>query len=270
MKLESLLTRWREGGGRLVVLTGAGVSAESGIPTFRGPDGYWTFGSKNYSAMDLATRAMFGRAPETVWCWYLSRFAACASAQPNAAHRAVAGLQARYGERVVLVTQNIDALHQRAGSPREWTFAIHGDARFVRCSRCAEGDLLPVPAFSPDEARSGLSPRLRDALKCASCAQWLRPHVLWFDECYDEQYYRADSALQAAAAAELLVVVGTTGATTLPAVIGTHCRDRGVPAIDVNIEPNFFSEIAGTNGVVVRQPATAALPRIAELLGVEG
>ena len=77
MDLESLLFGWQGDGGRLVFLTGAGVSAESGIPTFRGADGFWTFGSKNYSAMDLATKAMFAREPETVWSWYLMRFAAC-------------------------------------------------------------------------------------------------------------------------------------------------------------------------------------------------
>jgi NAD-dependent deacetylase len=226
-------------------------------------------GSKNYAPTDLATRAMFTREPETVWCWYLGRVAACASAQPNAAHRAIARLQARHGERIKLVTQNVDALHLRAGSPPEHTFAIHGDLRFIRCSRCAADGLLPMPEFEPDEARPSLSPRLRDLLRCRSCERWMRPNVLWFDEYYDEEHYRAESARAAAAEATLLVVVGTTGATTLPARIGADCHERGVPLIDVNVEPNFFSEMARENGVVLCEPACMAVPRIAERLGLE-
>ena len=269
MDLESLLFGWQGDGGRLVFLTGAGVSAESGIPTFRGADGFWTFGSKNYSAMDLATKAMFAREPETVWSWYLMRFAACASARPNAAHRAIAGLQTKYGERVALVTQNIDALHVRAGSPPEHTYAIHGDARFIRCSEGCTRQLVPFPAFDADEVRRGPSERLRKVLRCARCKRWMRPHVLWFDEFYDEQHYRSESAFAAARSATMLVVVGTTGATTLPMRIGEHCRDQGVPVVDVNVEATVFSEIAERRGAVVRQPAATAVARIAKILGLE-
>jgi NAD-dependent deacetylase len=265
MDLAFILDSWRLGGGSLVFLTGAGISAESGIPTFRGPDGFWTVGSVRYAPQDLATRAMFDREPETVWCWYLARFAAAAAAQPNAGHRAIAELQAAYGDRIALVTQNIDGLHQLAGSPRERTFAIHGDARVMRCARGC-GDLVTLPAVPVGDARHRLPDGARSALRCASCTGWMRPHVLWFDEYYDELHYRSDSALMAAAAAELLVVVGTTGATSLPVRIASACAMRGVPIVDVNIEATPFSVLAERHGVAVREAAGTALPRIARRL----
>jgi NAD-dependent deacetylase len=265
--LDSLLKEWQRGAGRLVFLTGAGVSAESGIPTFRGKGGFWTAGSKHYSPMDLATRATFVREPETVWLWYLARFAACSSAEPNAAHRAIFDLQSAYGDRVALITQNVDGLHQRAGSPADRTYAIHGDARFIRCSHACGLGVAALPAIGAEETRDGFSERLRSRLTCAGCGGWMRPHVLWFDEYYDEEHYRAESALAAARSATLVIVVGTTGATTLPMTIGLECQRRGAAVIDVNIEDTPFSDIAALNGCVVRDPATVAIPHIAALLG---
>jgi NAD-dependent deacetylase len=228
-----------------------------------------------YAPQDLATRAMFEREPETVWCWYLARFAAASGAQPNAAHRAVAELQAAYPERIAVVTQNVDALHHRAGSPGERTFAIHGDARVMRCARGC-GDLVALPLVvvgrgaaaneTVGDERHRLPAGTRSALTCASCSGWMRPHVLWFDEYYDELHYRSESALAAAERAELLVVVGTTGATTLPMVIANRCSLRGVPIIDVNVEATPFSALAERLGAVVREPASVAVPRIARRL----
>ena len=133
-ELAEMLARWREGTGPVLVLSGAGVSAESGIPTFRGNDGYWRVGSVNYTPMQLATAAMFAVQPETVWSWYLARFRRARGAEPNDAHRAVARIQAAYPERSFLVTQNVDGLHQRAGSPAATTFSIHGSGLLARCS----------------------------------------------------------------------------------------------------------------------------------------
>jgi NAD-dependent deacetylase len=306
-RLAALLGAVR-GDGQLVLLTGAGVSAESGIPTFRGKDGYWTIGSTHYTPMQMATHAMFERAPDEVWAWYLMRFAACRAAQPNAAHEAIARIERTMGERMTLITQNIDGLHQRAGSSEERTFAIHGDARKTRCASVFRGGLMQTPAPSevlslmsraagappppPQALRAGPQPRLlqsrhdelldlpelaaepaplpaatRAALTCARCGSWLRPHVLWFDEYYTEQLFRAESAFERAAAANLLIVAGTTGATTLPYKIGLGCARRGVPIIDVNIEDNPFGELArSSGGVALREPASVALPRIATIL----
>lgn len=268
MDLETLVEHWRGGLGRLVFLTGAGISAESGVPTFRGTDGYWRVGSKNYAPMDLATHAMFERDPEVVWSWYLARLAICAAAIPNEAHRAIARIQDAYGDRTALVTQNIDGLHFRAGSPSQKSFAIHGDGRFTRCARDCDAAIQPMPAVDPATSDRRLSTRTRALLQCARCSSWMRPHVLWFDECYDEKHYRSQSAFSAGRSATLLVTVGSTGATTLPMRIALDCQARGTPIIDVNVESNPFSEMADACGLSIRDRASAALSRIAAVLGV--
>jgi NAD-dependent protein deacetylase/lipoamidase len=264
-ELARLLGELCAGSGRLAILTGAGVSAESGIPTFRGKDGYWTIGSSNYAPTQMATHAMFQRAPDEVWAWYLMRFAACRAAKPNAAHDAIVRIERALGERMALITQNIDGLHQRAGSSEERTFAIHGDARQMRCGSGRHDELLPLPELAAE--RAPLPAATRAALTCTRCGGWMRPHVLWFDEYYTEQLFRAESAYARAAAATLLIVAGTMGATTLPHQIGLGCARRGVPIIDINIEENPFAELARqSGGVVLREPASLALPRIATLL----
>src|SRR2546428_9434824 len=98
----------RGGEGRILVLTGAGISAESGIPTFRGKDGYWTVGSAVYQPQEIATFEMFSRVPEEVWRWYLWRFGVCRDARPNAGHAALVEMERALGDRFTLVTQNID------------------------------------------------------------------------------------------------------------------------------------------------------------------
>ena len=264
-ELERTLTRFRRSGGPLLILTGAGVSAESGIPTFRGREGFWTVGSINYTPMEMATLAMFERAPEEVWAWYLTRFDACRAAEPNAAHYAIAAIEQHYRDRMTLVTQNIDGLHQRAGSSDARTFAIHGDARRMRCAGPSHDEPVPLPSLGA--ARAPLPESTRRALTCPRCGGWMRPHVLWFDEYYDERFYRSESALKAATEAALLIVVGTTGATSLPMQIGLVCQSRGIPIVNVNPEENPFGEMARAgDGVVLRQAATEALPGIMRLL----
>src|SRR5437868_5832739 len=113
--------------GRVLALTGAGVSAESGIPTFRGKEGYWTIGAREYHPQELATHAAFEQMPWSVWAWYLYRRGVCRRAEPNAAHVALVRLATALPDRFALVTQNVDGLHRRAGSPDPQTFPIHGD-----------------------------------------------------------------------------------------------------------------------------------------------
>src|SRR5688572_21461815 len=110
--LKAAITQAMAGTGPLIFLTGAGVSAESNIPTFRGEEGYWRAGSRNYHPQELATRQAFGLVPEVVWSWYLWRLAVCSAAQPNAAHHAIAQAAEAVGERVLLITQNVDGLHR--------------------------------------------------------------------------------------------------------------------------------------------------------------
>ena len=255
--------------GPILFLTGAGISAESGIPTFRGPDGYWKVGSRNYRPEELATHAAFSRMPAEVWSWYLYRRAVCQAATPNAAHRALVELEAAFeesgaGERFRLITQNVDGLHQRAGSRRVW--AIHGNIDEMR---------LDAGRLDGEDAASARAPVPRDfdawprerRLTRAELAKLqiegraARPHVLWFDETYDEPNFRFESSLLAAAHASLLVVVGTTGATNLPLHIGSIVARQGKPTIVVNPEPNPFSDrveqtgrghfLRGTAGEVV-------------------
>ena len=142
---RALLADLARSGGSIVVLTGAGISAESGIPTFRGPDGYWTVGSRNYRAEELATMQAFSRLPREVWGWYLYRHAVCAAAAPNPAHEALVELENTWMDRFTLVTQNVDGLHLRAGNSPERTYQIHGNLNRVRCARECGAPMTAVP-----------------------------------------------------------------------------------------------------------------------------
>ncbi|HYQ81897.1 MAG TPA: Sir2 family NAD-dependent protein deacetylase, partial [Anaeromyxobacteraceae bacterium] len=203
-KLEEILRQVHQARGPVLVLTGAGISAESGIPTFRGKEGYWVVGSRNYMPQELATHEMFLVHPEEVWRWYLYRFAVVRHAQPNAGHRALVALERALGDRFTLVTQNIDGLHRRAGNSDQRTYCIHGDAAWVRCAADCGAGRLPLPEFSDRSGNDPFTDEDRRRLACPRCGGWLRPHVLWFDEYYDEPHYRMESALCAAARADLL------------------------------------------------------------------
>jgi NAD-dependent deacetylase len=268
-KLAQILERERRAKGRVLVLTGAGISAESGIPTFRGSEGYWVVGSRNFMPQEMATLEMFRANPEEVWRWYLYRFSVCRQAEPNAGHRALVDLEKALEDRFLLVTQNIDGLHRRAGSSDARTYCIHGEAAWVRCAADCGVAKLPLPEFPVSRSKeSPLSAEDRSKLTCRRCGSWLRPHVLWFDECYDEENYRMDSTLRAAAAADQLLVVGTSGATNLPMQIGHLARRRGIAMIDVNPEYNPFAELAESVdlGFFARGTACERLPEIVRAL----
>ncbi len=130
--------------GNLVVLSGAGISAESGIPTFRGKDGYWVVGYREYQPQEMATRAMFGRDPEAVWAWYLYRRGLCRGAAPNRGHRALVDLERLLGDRFRLVTQNVDGLHIRAGNSPARTYQIHGSIDHARCGVACSRQVWPL------------------------------------------------------------------------------------------------------------------------------
>lgn len=259
-------------GGPVLVLTGAGISAESGIPTFRGPEGFWRVGSRNYLPQELATAAAFARMPEALWTWYLHRRGVCAAAAPNPAHAALVRLERELRSRFLLVTQNVDGLHARAGQER--VLEIHGNLHLARCAAgCGHGP-APLPAGLPQTlARdTALDRAALDLLRCPRCGAWLRPHVLWFDESYREDLYRSESALAAAARAELLVVIGTSGATTLPARIVGEVARRGRPIVAVDPEPGPFPEAAQwtPGGAFLRGRAAELVPAlVAVLTGAE-
>jgi NAD-dependent deacetylase len=262
-RLDSLVRSAASRPGLCVFLTGAGISAESGVPTFRGPQGYWREGSRNYHPEELATQAAFRRMPETVWRWYLHRSRVCASALPNVAHRAIAAVARELGDRFLLITQNVDGLHARAGCPRERTYEIHGNIAFMRCSVDCQG-LVEVPAVSEHASDT----ELRRMLCCPSCGALARPHVLWFDEFYDEPLFRFESALRAAESLAVLVVVGTTGTTNLPLAIGRRAASLGTPLVVIDPEPNPFSELvtSGRAGLVLKGTAGRWVPAVASAL----
>lgn len=263
--LKSILAERRS---RVTVLTGAGISAESGIPTFRGPEGYWSIGSEVYMPQEMATLAMFQRRPEAVWSWYLYRLGVCLHARPNAGHLALAELERRLGERFRLITQNIDNLHISAGNSPARTYQIHGNINFTRCSDACSPELTPL-ADELRRPRDGkvLSEAELRLLHCPDCGSWLRPHVLWFDECYDETHFRFDSSIARAGETDLLLIVGTSGATTLPNVIASTVLNAGKTIFDVNIDDNPFSIMAEQSdlGGFIRGSSAQILPQLVSL-----
>jgi NAD-dependent deacetylase len=255
--------------GPLLFLTGAGISAESGIPTFRGPEGYWRVGSTNYRPEELATYAAFERMPEEVWAWYLYRRGVCRAARPNAAHLALARLEATLPSRFLLVTQNVDGVHLRAGNTIERTFQIHGNIDYMRCED-EHPRVRPLPEGIPldwPKARA-IDDDTRALLRCCGRGAWARPHVLFFDETYDEPLFRFESTLEAAARAALVVVIGSSGATNLPTHVVSIGARRGVPMIVLNQDESPFTELASRlpSACVIRGSAGAHLPAIAEAL----
>lgn len=264
-RLQQLADDALGAGGPIVFVTGAGISAESGVPTFRGPEGYWTVGSTNYRAEDLATFEAFSAMPEEVWAWYLYRRAVCRAARPNDGHLALAALERTLGDRFLLVTQNVDGLHLRAGSSLERTYQIHGNIDFCRCEhehpivrRLPEG----LPLDWPKAKRLG--PSERALLRCCAGEDWARPHVLFFDESYDEALFHFESSLTAAASAAMVVVIGTSGATNLPTMVVQIAAQRGIPLICINQDESPFTQLAQQlpRGEVLLGPASEHLPTL--------
>lgn len=264
-----MLSTFRAGRGRLCVLTGAGISAESGIPTFRGPQGYWKVGSRNYHPQELATQEAFSLHPREVWRWYLYRRTVCRNAAPNPGHQALVRIEDALDDRFLLITQNVDGLHARAGSRDP--YEIHGNIDRLRCaSRCTDNTYPLANDLPSIERETPLAEDTYRALSCPDCGGPARPHVLWFDECYEETLFRSASAYSQAAEADLLIVVGTSGSTSLPMQIGSHCARAGTPMIDINPDDNPFGQLALSSGVglTLRAPAGVALPTIADALTV--
>ena len=221
---------------RAAALTGAGVSAESGIPTFRGPGGLW----RNFRPEDLATPEAFARDPRLVWEWYDWRRGLVADAEPNPAHAALARLEARI-EDFWLVTQNVDGLHQRAGSRR--VLEIHGNLWRLRCTGCAkyfEDRRVPLPALPPE---------------CGECGGLLRPGVVWFGESLPMGTFQ--KALESARAAEVFLVVGTSGAVEPAASLARAAKEAGALVAEVNTDATSLSAVAD---IRLEAPAGRALP----------
>lgn len=225
------------------VLTGAGISAESGVPTFRGKDGLW----RNYSATDLATPEAFARAPQLVWEWYRWRRRLIGQASPNAGHLALSRFE-RSLTHVELVTQNVDGLHQRAGSRN--IVELHGN---IWRARCAEGCGAVI-----DEA--GVVPPAdagRVAVPLCACGARLRPDVVWFGESLDPAL--VDRAARAARGADVFLVIGTSALVYPAAGLPSVASREGALVVEINIEDTPLTSLAD---VTLRGPAAVILPAI--------
>ena len=264
MELSTLLSRGRSG--PVVVLTGAGISAESGIPTFRGQEGYWTVGAREYHPQELATFDAYARMPLEVWAWYLYRRGVCRAARPNPAHEALVRLEGALGDRFALVTQNVDGLHRRAGHAR--LFEIHGDIDLARCGRDCTPARWPLGEDVPALARGEAVPdEVAARLVCPRCGALARPHVLWFDESYDEERFHLDTVRALAARAALLIVVGTSAQTNLPWQVVRLAAHAGATIVDVNVEDNPFAEVARqTGGAALSGSAASIVPQLVAAL----
>lgn len=226
----------------IVVLTGAGISAESGIPTFRDAmTGLWA----RFRPEDLATPKAFQRDPRSVWSWYAARRAAAAAASPNAGHRALAELEIACAARAagfILVTQNVDGLHHASGSRR--VVELHGNLRRVKCFEHGH----PAATWDPDAV-----PPL-----CAVCGSMLRPDVVWFGEMLPEG--ALDAAMRAAATCDVLLSVGTSGLVEPAASLPFAALEAGAVVIEVNADATPLTPLAT---FALRGPAGAILPRLA-------
>jgi len=219
---------------RVAVLTGAGVSAESGVPTFRGADGLW----QNYSVTELATPQAFARDPELVWRFYNWRRQLIGRVSPNPAHLALAELERRI-RRFTLVTQNVDGLHGLAGSRN--ILEIHGNLWKVECTGCG--------TVYPDRSSDlGLRPT------CRSCGSLLRPHVVWFGESLDPDLLTR--ALSACRSSQLMLVIGTSSIVQPAASFALQAREAGSTLVEINLEKTPHSDsmdlaIQGKAGEIV-------------------
>jgi NAD-dependent deacetylase len=232
---------------RVVIFTGAGMSAESGVPTFRDAlTGLW----QRFDAEALATPQAFRDDPALVWGWYEWRRSTVGRARPNPGHLAVAAIEARVPD-PVLVTQNVDDLHERAGSPAP--IHLHGSLFAPRCATCAHPVPVPDDEEEPAEGRRVPPPR------CARCSGPVRPGVVWFGEALPEAALAA--AVEAASSCEVLLTVGTSGLVYPAAEIPQVAARFGAAVIQVNPEETPLDPVADVN---LRGPAARVLPALVE------
>ncbi len=217
---------------KVAVLTGAGVSAESGIPTFRSNGGFW----QQHRFEDLATPEAFARNPAFVWTWYEERRRAIARARPNAGHEALAEMEKRVAS-FTLITQNVDGLHDLAGSKN--VIKLHGDIWTVRCLKCGKERVERAEL-------NNLPPR-------CPCGGMLRPGVVWFGETLPEG--AMEQAMAAVQTADLLIVAGTSAQVYPAAGLIPSARK----AIEINPEETAFSDDVAFS---IRGPSAEILPQL--------
>jgi NAD-dependent deacetylase len=244
--LDDAITKVRERlsrAGHVAVLTGAGMSAESGVPTFRGADGLW----RNFRPEELATPEAFAQNPKLVWEWYDWRRGLIAGCVPNPGHRALARLEA-HEPGLTLVTQNVDGLHALAGSRNP--VEMHGNIWKVRCTGCqrvSEDRRVPIPILP----------------HCGVCGAVLRPHIVWFGEALEPEVL--ERAFGAFEYADVALIVGTSGVVQPAASLAGIARRAGAFIVEINPDLVSGPDAAATGGVVdvaLAGKAGEVLPRL--------
>lgn len=234
--------RWLSVAKKVCVLTGAGVSAESGVPTFRASDGLW----EGHRIEDVASPDGWNRNPALVWNFYNARRANVKQVKPNPGHDALVEMEKRWGDGFTLVTQNVDGLHLEAGSKN--LLEIHGSLRHTRCLGCGAV-----------EDRS--TEVLTDAPACPACNDRLRPHIVWFGEGLDDDIWFA--AMTAADECDALLVVGTSAVVHPAASLVPIAKRKGATIIEVNLTPTDASRLAD---VGLYGPSGVILPKLVQRL----
>jgi NAD-dependent protein deacetylase/lipoamidase len=224
---------------RVTALTGAGISAESGVPTFRGADGLW----RNTNVMELATPTAFARNPELVWEFYNWRRNLISGLAFNPGHKALVELEAGVPH-FTLITQNVDGLHLKAGSRN--LLEIHGNLWKVRCTKCHKVSL-------------DMSPDMGPMPKCRECGGLLRPHVVWFGESLDSALLTR--AIEAARSSQVMLVIGTSAVVQPAASLALEAKEAGAVVAEINLEetPN-----SGMMDYVLLGKSGEILPKLLE------
>jgi len=232
--IEDKIQRFR----KIVFVTGAGISQESGIPTFRGKDGLW----RNYDAMKLATIDAFYDNPKLVWEWYNERRMNIFQAQPNPGHEAIAELE-KYAE-VVVLTQNIDGLHQKSGSTK--VLELHGSIVKIKCSVCdyKEEILTEISELPP----------------LCKCGNILRPDVVWFGEPLPQDVWQ--NAINLASNCDLMIIAGTSLVVSPANTLPIYAKQNNATLVEINPEETEMSE---EMDIIIRNTSAKSLPKLVSL-----
>ncbi len=236
---SALLTALTQAG-HVVAFTGAGISAESGVPTFRGPEGIWT----KFKPEELASMDAFMKNPALVWEWYAHRRTIIATVQPNPGHLALARMQELF-PCFTLITQNIDNLHRRAGSTA--VHELHGNIERSYCMNCGK-------------AHPNISlPQRGQVPLCPACGGVVRPDVVWFGEMLPEEEWEASAS--AAEDADVFISIGTSAVVYPAASLPLMAKRRGAYLVEVNTEPTPLTESADA---FLRGPSGTILPLLCD------
>lgn len=237
-----------EGSKYPVILSGAGISAESGVPTFRGSEGLWN----NYRAEELATPEAFERDPELVWNWYNWRRELIGNIQPNRAHESLVELEGRYKD-FTIITQNVDGLHSLAGSSDVLT--LHGDIWKTRCTKCGEvteNREVPISILPYCSSTAGGS-----STTVGHCGGLLRPHIVWFGESLEEE--NISRAFRISELCDIMIVVGTSGVVQPAASLAGIAKNSGAFIVEINTEKTELTNICD---VSIVGKAGEVMPRL--------